>query len=163
MIGFSKILRATEFALLFFGVPTAMLFIDKLVHPSMVVLPLLILLFLYLRKHPDFRFKELIYWNISKSELLKHAFYVLLVLIFLVSCVALFLPENLFNLPLRNPKIWLLLSVFYPIFFAFGQEIIYRTFLFKRYAELFRNETLLITASAVSFGYVHIFYFILYH
>ncbi len=155
----STVLRASEFFLLFFGVPTSMLFIDKLVHPSIFVLPILILMFVYLKKHPEFRFKELIFWGISINELLKHAYIVVAFFGVMIGFVILLFPEKLFNLPSKNLKIWLLLSTFYPIFSAYGQEIIYRTFLFKRYAKLFPNNILLITASALSFGYVHIFYY----
>jgi len=37
--------------------------------------------------------------------------------------------------------------------------VIYRTFLFRRYGELFRNKWLLILASGITFSFLHIVYY----
>ncbi|HKJ41258.1 MAG TPA: CPBP family intramembrane glutamic endopeptidase, partial [Sunxiuqinia sp.] len=50
-------------------------------------------------------------------------------------------------------------SVFYPIFSASTQEMIYRTFLFHRYEKLFGSGIPIIMASAVTFSFAHIFFF----
>jgi membrane protease YdiL (CAAX protease family) len=73
--------------------------------------------------------------------------------------VNLFERENLFNLPRANPWIYLAMCVFYPVFSAFGQEIIYRTFLFRRYQDLFRKEWLVMMASGLTFSFLHIVYY----
>lgn len=148
-----------EFCLLFFGVPLWIFLDDDFVHPSMIVLPVLLFLFLYLRRHPDFKFRELIKWGLNSKDLLRHTLIVLTVFFFLLGSVYVFIPDKLFNLPRGNAFVWMMLSLFYPIFSAYGQEIIYRTFLFKRYHDLFVSPRLLITASAVAFSFVHIVYY----
>jgi membrane protease YdiL (CAAX protease family) len=84
---------------------------------------------------------------------------VLLTGILLLVYVVLFEPENLFNLPRRNPVIWIVMFFFYPLFSAWGQELVYRKFLFMRYKPLFQQKWILILASGVTFSFVHIIYF----
>jgi membrane protease YdiL (CAAX protease family) len=73
--------------------------------------------------------------------------------------VYLFERERLFDLPKGNILVWGLLCTFYPFFSAYGQEIIYRTFLFRRYTSLFKKEWMVILASGISFSFVHIIYY----
>ena len=49
--------------------------------------------------------------------------------------------------------------IFYPVFSAYGQEIVFRKFLFMRYKPLFQKTWILILASGISFSFVHIVYF----
>lgn len=154
-----KTIRAIEFVVLFFGVPL-FIFLDKnLEHPSVMLLPVLVALILYFRKQKDFHFRDLFRLNISKQTWLKQMLVITIAGIFLLVYILLYEPENAFNLPRRNPAIWLAMLGFYPVFSAFGQEVVYRKFLFMRYKLLFTNKWVLIFASAVSFSFVHIVYF----
>ena len=90
---------------------------------------------------------------------LKQGLIVLLVALFLLAFVLIFEPEQLFNLPRGNPPIWLAMLVFYPVFSAYQQEVVYRKFLFMRYRPLFQKRWALIFASGVTFSFVHIVYF----
>jgi membrane protease YdiL (CAAX protease family) len=90
---------------------------------------------------------------------LKQGLIVLLVALFLLAFVLIFEPEQLFNLPRGNLPIWLAMLVFYPVFSAYEQEIVYRKFLFMRYRPLFQKRWTLILASGVTFSFVHIVYF----
>jgi len=155
----SKVMLFIEFVLFFFGIPLFIFFDKNIIHPSVIILPVLILLFLFLRKHDDFKFKELIYFKISRGELKKYFLIVFGLFVFLTISVIIFLPEKLFNLPSRNILVWVILCLFYPVFSAYGQEIIYRTFLFKRYKIIFNTDFKLILASALAFSFVHIIYF----
>jgi membrane protease YdiL (CAAX protease family) len=67
--------------------------------------------------------------------------------------------ENLFNLPRANPWIFVAMCVFYPVFSAFGQEIIYRTFLYKRYARILPRSWHYVVASGITFSFLHIVYY----
>jgi membrane protease YdiL (CAAX protease family) len=89
----------------------------------------------------------------------KQALVVVVVGLLLLLYVFVFDPENLFNLPRRNPIIWLAMLIFYPAFSAYGQEIVYRKFLFMRYKVLFQKNWILILASGIAFSFVHIVYF----
>jgi membrane protease YdiL (CAAX protease family) len=51
-----------------------------------------------------------------------------------------------------------LIIILYPILSAFPQEIVYRSFFFKRYGNLFKNKKVLIFVNAFLFSFAHIIY-----
>lgn len=157
--GNNKYWLSIEFILLFFGIPLLLYFDSVIIHPSSILLPLLIGIFLLLRYRTNFKWKELIYLKISKATLLRHLAIQMLVFVILFLAVWILIPEKLLNLPRGNMLIWVILSVFYPVFSAYAQEVIYRTFIFKRYNTLFPKPWMFILASAVTFSYVHIVYY----
>lgn len=65
-------------------------------------------------------------------------------------------PDQLFALVRRSPALWLAIMVLYPLFSVYPQELIYRTFLFHRYRDVFNRAWMRIAASALAFGYMHI-------
>jgi len=156
---YKKIYLGIEFIVLFFGVPLFLLFYRNLMLPSTVLLPVLVLIFFLLHKNPRFKWKELFYWNINKSLYIKHAKLIILAILVLVGFVLVFIPGELFNLPKNNWKIWIAICFFYPVFSVFAQEIIFRTFIFKRYVLLFNKPIYFILASGISFSFAHIFYY----
>ncbi len=154
-----KTLFIIEFILLFFGVPLFLFFDKNLVHPSSILLPILFALILYFRKQKEFKSRDLIRLGISKQMWLKQGVIVVLIGILLIVYVFIFEPENLFNLPKKNPVIWIAMFFFYPVFSAYGQEIVFRKFLFMRYKPLFTQKWMKILASGIAFSFVHIVYF----
>ncbi|WP_024799326.1 CPBP family intramembrane glutamic endopeptidase [Nocardia sp. BMG51109] len=74
----------------------------------------------------------------------------------LTAAVAAVRREHLFELPRRNPWLWLAVMVLYPVLSVYPQELIFRSFLFHRYAPVFGEGAGLVLASAAAFGYVHI-------
>ncbi|MFC2136728.1 type II CAAX prenyl endopeptidase Rce1 family protein [Bacteroidota bacterium] len=91
--------------------------------------------------------------------MLKHVIFIIITSIVLLIGVYLFDRDNLFNLPKGNALIWMMLCIFYPLFSAFGQEIIYRLFLFYRYRNIFKNDKYYIIASGIAFSFAHIVYY----
>lgn len=154
-----KILFWAEFILLFFGVPLILLFESNIIHPSSVLLPVLVGLILYFRKQKEFHLRDLIQLNIDKMTWLTNLAIVFAIGIALLLIVVLFEPEQLFNLPRKNPTIWIAMFFFYPIFSAYGQEIVFRKFLFMRYQSIFTSKWMMIIASGIAFSFAHIFYF----
>jgi len=154
-----RIYLAIEFVLLFFGVPLLILADPEFIHPSQLIIPLLLIIFLILRFTTDFRFRDLIFFRVSKKHLLKTGIIVLSCCLLMLIYVILFEPDRMFDLVRGNFLVWLLLCTFYPVFSAYGQEIIYRTFLFKRYKGLFTQKWVMILASGLSFSFVHIVYY----
>ena len=154
-----KLLYLLEFIILFFGIPLLIYFDEAFIHPSMIILPVLAFIFLILRYTTDFRFRELFKWNIPKAVLFRNGMIVALCLILMLGYVMLFEPENLFNLPGSHPWIFVAMCLFYPVFSAFGQEIIYRTFLFRRYGLLFPKGWHFVLASGITFSFLHIVYY----
>ena len=75
--------------------------------------------------------------------------------------IALFLllyrPELFLDLPRTKPLFWLTVVLFYPLFSALFQEVLFRSFFFYRYEKLFKKRPLLfVTLNALLFAYVHI-------
>lgn len=66
------------------------------------------------------------------------------------------MPERMFSLPLQRPQVWVMVMILYPLLSVIPQEIIYRSFFFRRYAPIFKTPRSMIIASALAFGWVHI-------
>lgn len=154
-----KVWLALEFAILFFGIPILIFLDEDFIHPSIIILPVLVFIFIILKRTTGFEWRELTRWNISKRVLFKNALVILACLVIMLGYVFLFDREHLFDLPRANPLIYLAMCLFYPVFSAFGQEVIYRTYLFRRYSGLFRKPWLTVIASGVSFSFLHIVYY----
>jgi len=65
---------------------------------------------------------------------------------------------SLFSVLLNKPLKWLILLLIYCFFSVYPQELIFRMFFFKRYKELFKNESLLIFVNAIVFSLSHLFF-----
>ena len=150
---------AIEFAFLFFGIPTWIFLDQDFIHPSIIILPVLVFIFILLRRNSDFKWSELIRWGVSRKMLYTNAILIVLAALLMLGYVFFFEPENLFNLPRANIWLYLGLCLFYPVFSAFGQEIIYRTFLSKRYSLILPRGWQFVFASALTFSFMHIVYY----
>ncbi|MFT5673824.1 MAG: membrane protease YdiL (CAAX protease family) [Polaribacter sp.] len=67
-------------------------------------------------------------------------------------------PKSLLIVMLNKPKLWLLILIFYSVFSVYPQELLYRTFFFKRYSALFKNKNLFIFINALLFSLAHLFF-----
>jgi CAAX protease family protein len=65
-------------------------------------------------------------------------------------------PQGMFLLPRSRPAVWLAVLIVYPVYSVYLQEVMYRTFFFHRYADLFRSPRLAIIANALLFGWAHV-------
>ena len=66
--------------------------------------------------------------------------------------------ENFFTVVLNNPLLWIFILFFYSAFSVYPQELIYRTFFFQRYQNLFRSDKLFIFINAIVFSLAHLFF-----
>jgi membrane protease YdiL (CAAX protease family) len=66
-------------------------------------------------------------------------------------------PHLFLSLPRKHPIFWLAIMVLYPVLSVWPQEVIYRRFLFHRYAVVF-GETGVVLASALAFGFAHVIF-----
>ncbi|MCK5067606.1 MAG: CPBP family intramembrane metalloprotease [Bacteroidales bacterium] len=154
-----KIFIWMEFVLLFFGIPL-LIYLDKeFIHPIMIILPALLFIFLVLRRTTDFTWKELVRWKVPKAVVVKNLLILAGCTLLTLGYVLFFDRENLFNLPRANPWIYVAMCLFYPIFSAFGQEIIYRTFLCRRYSRIFPKGWHFVVVSGITFSFLHIVYY----
>ena len=66
--------------------------------------------------------------------------------------------EALFNVLLNKPKLWVFILFLYSLFSVYPQELIFRTFYFKRYHNLFKNKGFLVFLNAIVFALGHLFF-----
>ena len=97
----------------------------------------------------DFRFDKYL-------KIILYKFLIVATLILIFSYF--FDPSKFLNLPRSHFFLWLLIMILYPILSAFPQEIVYRSFFFKRYGNLFKNKKILIFVNAFLFSFAHIIY-----
>ena len=154
-----RIYLVIEFVLLFFGIPTWIYLDQDFIHPIIIILPVLIFIFMLLRRTSDFKWGELIRWQVPRKVILGNAVLIVFAALLMLGYVYFFHRENLFNLPRANIWLFLGLCLFYPVFSAFGQEIIYRTFLSRRYSGILAKEWHFVLASALTFSFMHIVYY----
>lgn len=67
-------------------------------------------------------------------------------------------PGHFLDLPRHKPILWAAIMVLYPALSVWPQEIIYRQFIFRRYAMLLPGAGSRIAASAAAFGFAHIIF-----
>lgn len=148
----------TEFFILFLFLPVFLYFVRKDFAPYLILFLVSTLGWCLLLLLSDQRFKRFRFWNIEKLKLyLPKVLKTFAIAAFAIFTASWFLtPEWLFKLPLENPIIWLALLVFYPLFSAWPQEIIFRTFLFHRYKKVFKSKKLRVFISAGVFALAHL-------
>lgn len=76
--------------------------------------------------------------------------------IFLMAITVIMAPEDLLIFVLEKKLIWIMGLVVYPLFVVLPQSLIFRSFFFHRYRELFRSEKEMIAASAAAFTWAHL-------
>lgn len=152
-----KIYLGLEYLVLFFGLPLLLLYTINIMHPSSILVPIVVLIVFYLKKQ-NFHWREIKMIKVPAKFLLVNIFLIFLSSAIIFAWVYFNFQEDLFNLPQQNLRIWLLLVLLYPLFSASLQEVIYRVFMFRRYRELFKKPWVIIVASGLAFSFAHIFY-----
>ena len=67
-------------------------------------------------------------------------------------------PEHFLALPRTRPWLWLAVLAAYPLLSVWPQEVLFRTFLHRRYQPLFGDCAGFVAASALAFGFAHVLY-----
>jgi len=108
----------------------------------------------------DKNFARIRLWNTEKlsTNLQKIIIKFIPASLVLVVLTVIITPETLFIFPRQRPFIWAIVMLLYPIFSAYSQELIYRTFFFHRYRQLFPADRWMIGMSASTFCFLHIIY-----
>lgn len=97
--------------------------------------------------------------NLSWKAFWKHTLFKLLIISVVTVLYMVFVDvENLFVVVLNKPLLWVAILFVYSVFSVYPQELIYRTFFFKRYEALFSSEGLVIFINAVLFSLAHLFF-----
>lgn len=120
------LLRWIEWILLFILTPVILFFIPLTVPMLPCLLAISIGCAVVLLRDPTFIRSRL--WTLGPFKSFARILLLrtLLTTIFLVGLLSIFDPTLLLNFLREKPKIWLLVMVFYPLFSAYPQELIYR-------------------------------------
>jgi len=152
----SKIYKYFEIVTLFIGLP--LLFKLKLIpgHKSIPLLIVFLFCLGWLLLNKDF--------DRSKFgiRLFKGWKYLLIrsasVLLFVLIITWLAIPESFFYLPRKAFGLWVAIMILYPLWSAYPQELIYRTFFFERYKNIFPSTWLMVAVNGFLFGFLHIIF-----
>lgn len=149
---------AVEFLALFFGVITVFSVFAEGVSPIPFLVVLGVASVVYLLRVGDFDRRDL--WRASavRGQLRSILGLWAAACIVAVAGVAVFLPGDLFSMPREEPVVWAIVAVGYPVLSVYPQELIFRSFLFRRYAPVFGSGAGMILASAAAFGFAHIIF-----
>jgi membrane protease YdiL (CAAX protease family) len=151
-----RVYRTTELLGLFVLIPILFYF-DFIPGPKAIpLLAAFLFALVYLIRSKTFNRKELGFNGYSKWGQLTLRMTIAAIVVYLLTIV--FVPEQLFYLPKNNPKLWIAIMIFYPIWSAFTQELIYRPFFFHRYKTLFFNDKILLVLNGLLFGFLHIIF-----
>lgn len=151
-----KALKIFELIVLFIGIPLIMYF-DVLPFHKVIPLAagtLYVVIILIFDK--TFDRKEL---GMNGFQQFRPMFFrVLGVLVILTITSWIIVPEYIFFLPRHITWLWIVIILMYPVWSVIPQELIYRTFFFHRYKDIFPRNTSMIAASALTFSVMHIIF-----
>lgn len=151
-----RVYLAAEYAALFFGATTVYNAKLRGTPPIPALLALALGASAYLRRSPGFDRDALWRSRALRTQIRPMGALAATSALGLTAAVAALRRDRLFELPRRNPWLWLAVMVLYPVLSVYPQELVYRSFLFHRYAPVFGDGLGLVAASAAAFGYVHI-------
>lgn len=151
-----KYLLAAELVILFIATPL-IFYLDLISVPKSI--PLLIAFaycFLILLQDKTFDRKKLGAKHFKGFRFILQRFAATAMLLTLYLLI--FEPENLLVIPKEKPFLWLAIMIFYPLWSALPQELIYRVFFFHRYQQIIPNFNILMFVNALLFAYLHIIF-----
>ncbi|MBI9032167.1 CPBP family intramembrane metalloprotease [bacterium] len=153
----SKLWKIIELIFLFIALPVLMKF-NIIPLPRLLSLMIVFgfVLFISIRlKYLDRNWYKLP--TLDSKYWLKMGLTYLASFLFFIAYIYFFLGEKPFILLRERPHLMIIISIFYPLFSAFPQEVIYRSFFFERYKNIFTTKYLLIS-NMLAFSFLHIIY-----
>lgn len=153
----SKFWKVIEISIIFIALPVLMKFnIIPLPRLLSLLIVFAIVLFISIRyKYIDKNWYKLP--KLSTKYWLKMTLIYVASFLFFVAYIYIFLDETPFILIRERPQLMIIITIFYPLFSAFPQELIYRPFYFQRYKNIFTTKQLLIS-NMIAFSFLHIIY-----
>lgn len=149
--------KLTEFFLIFIIAPICMVINFSIwIKLCIGIIGFVYIIFVLLKVEGS-RFK--INHNLNWNQFWKQTFIKLIGIAIITTFYMLFSDkESLFVVMLNKPLMWMMLLFIYSFFSVYPQELIYRTFYFKRYETLFSNKKLFIFVNAIVFSLAHLFF-----
>lgn len=149
----------SEFLLLYVLLPAALLTARSLGW-NLPVLPIL-----WVTAYPAARYlaarhgwgaKEFVGFSLTRQQALHLLLRVAVAAAVLTGGIWVVAPEQLFEFPKSNPRLWGLVMVCYPLLSVYPQGILYRGLFYARYARLFGTERGSWLAGAAAFSLAHL-------
>ena len=151
-----KQIRFCEMVLLFIGVPLSIIESKSNLVMFITLNAVALMCVIYLKR------KKIKIFNKDEFSNPKFFKYQFLRVFFIGSAILIFSyiydQKNFLDLPKYNLFLWMIIIFVYPILSAFPQEIVYRTFFFKRYKHLFDNKITLVLVNAFLFSFAHVIF-----
>lgn len=156
-----KSLLIAECVFLFFILPATLYFWRNWLAFKVIPLVLVLALigYLLLRKDATFNLRALWVAPAPLIHMKSMLIFLLPAALAIVSVSYVFLPERFLMFPRAQPERWLVFIILYPLVAAYPQELIFRTFFFHRYKDIFPGDKSAIVGSALSFSLAHSLYF----
>lgn len=147
-----------ELAVLFFVFPLLLVFkvVDFPLWLILILLGFSVILFLH--NDNTYNKKQYINWKVGKKYFIRMLLLFFFAAAVMVAIIWIVDSSKLFIFPKENPKMFLIMGIIYPLFSVIPQELVYRSFFFHRYGELFSSIWSQIFVSALVFSFGHVIY-----
>lgn len=146
----SRLSLSLQFAVLYLGLPLAILYLRDRGAAFMLLWGAAVLCFWVMHRQDELRHNAAGLRAGLRGVLLRFA--VLAPMITAAAWVT--MPESFLSFPLQRPEMWVRVMLLYPILSVWPQEMIYRAFLYHRFGTLFGAG--FVVASALAFGFMHV-------
>ena len=150
------ILKIAEIIVIYIGLPLLYWFNYIPFHKA-IPLFLIFLVYLYILIK-DKKFNRKIFWLNSFRNWSQMIIRVTVFFVFSVMAVIILMPENLFIIPRTNPLLFILIFIFYPVWSAYPQELIYRAYFYHRFSSVLKNVRISIIINALLFSFSHVIF-----
>lgn len=144
-----------EFLWLYILLPISLYFEYPIMIKLLLVLMSFIFICMQLFKKGVFKITKL---NLKSKRQFFNIFVKRFILVItILSCYTYYVyPDQFFNVMLHNTKLWIGITLVYCFISVPLQEIVYRTYFFYKFEQLFANKQLLLVSNAVVFSIAHI-------
>ena len=149
-------LATTEILLIFICLPLLYKFNYIPFHKAIPLLSVFLIYLIVLLFDKNFQ-RKVFGFNGFKSWKVIFVRFLAISVVFMVY-VFIFERQSFFIISRERPSLWVLILLFYPLWSAYPQELIYRAYFFHRFRFLIKNEKLFILLNAVLFSYSHIIF-----
>lgn len=153
----SNRLKFTELIIIFLMIPVSFVFsFSPIIKLTIGLFSFSYIIYILIKVEKiKFRIQKNINWNFFwLSTIIKFLFIIIATTTFVYFTDK----TNLFTVVLNKPILWIAILIFYTLFSVYPQELIYRTFFFKRYQSLFKNEHIFILLNALIFSLAHLLF-----
>lgn len=153
----SAIYRLSEFFILFVIFPVMMaLSFSIWMKLSIGLIGFLYVIYILLKvENIQININSEINWRPFLTSTIIKLLFIVIITVFYV----LFTDRSLlFTVLINKPVLWVIILFIYSVFSVYPQELLYRTFFFKRYNSLIKSKFLFIFINAVVFSLGHIFF-----